>query len=99
MEQMIDFNLEHYISQFKKKKKFQLNSIDSINNLLNSKEYSDFIENLYNFYNSKSHNSEDRLNLQYCSDSGEIIKQFWELLLGKDLKSKFKSHLEIILRS
>ena len=98
MEQMITFNLEHYINQFRKKRKFHLNSIDSINNLLNSKEYSDFIENLYSFYNSKNHNSEERLNLQYYSDVEEIIEQFWELLLGKDLNSKFKSHLEVKLR-
>ena len=98
MEQMIAFNLEHYISQFRKKKKFQLNSIDSINSLLNSKEYSDFIENLYNFYDSSSNTSEERLNIQYYSDVENIIDQFWELLLGNDLNNKFKSHLETKLR-
>ena len=76
-------------------KKFQLNSMDSINKLLNSKEYSGIIENLYNFYSSNSNNSEERLNLQYYSDVGAIIDQFWELLLGKDLNNKLKSHLEV----
>ena len=45
--------IESYVEFFKKKRKFQISSIEGIKNILNSQKYNDFIEKLYKHYNSK----------------------------------------------
>jgi len=45
--------IESYVKFFKKKRKFQISSIEGIKNILNSQKYDDFIEKLYKHHNSK----------------------------------------------
>lgn len=92
------FNVEDYVHQFKKKKKFTVTSIKHINAILISEEYYEFIKHLYKHLNSKSNNYQENLDLINYKDAENLIDQFWEKFLGNDLFCEFKSALESKLK-
>jgi len=92
------FNLNHYIHIFKKKKKFDLKNIEDVENIINSEEYLDFINAVYKFSNSKTRSDNERLQIRSYSNADEIINQFLELILGKELYHNYTSHLQSKLR-
>ena len=89
--------VEKFVNYFKRKKKFIIEEIEEINNIINSQKYYDFINEIYNYYNSKvKSNSQIRLSPQCYTDAGQTIDYFWDLLLGHKLNNKFKAELKII---
>jgi len=83
MSNIIKFDLEFYVNQFKNKK-FLIKHLIDIEKIIISFEYSKFINSVYNFFNSKVEDSEERLNAKHYNDVGEIIDHFWILLLNDD---------------
>jgi len=99
MEEMIyEFDLENYLHNFKKKKKFQISNISDVHKILDSFEYSQFINDVYKYYNDLAQSSEIRLELQFYNQAGIIIDNFWKLLLGDDLNNKFNRLLKTKLK-
>jgi len=83
---------ESYVEFFKKKRKFQISSIEGIKNILNSQKYYDFIEKLYKHYNSKVQLKENiRLSPKCYHEVNQNIDYFWELLLGNKSINEFIS--------
>jgi len=86
--------IESYVKFFKKKRKFQISSINGIKNILNSQKYDDFIEKLYKHHNSKVQLKENiRLSPKCYHEVNQKIDCFWELLLSN------KSINELISKS
>ncbi len=95
----IESVLGKYVNYFLENKKFQMNNINQINKILNSKEYGNFIDVVYNYYNSKLKSNDNyRLNPQFYIDANRTIDQFWDLLLDEELNTEFKSNLKTKLK-
>jgi len=91
----IENKLRKYVDYFLKSKKFRVNNIDKINEIINSKEYGNFINSVYNYYNSKlKPQNNSRLNPQFYIDANRTIDQFWDLLLDEKLKNEYKANLK-----
>ena len=82
--------IESYVEFFKKKRKFQISSIEGIKNILHSQKYYDFIEKLYKHYNTKVQLKENiRLSPKCYHEVNQNIDYFWERLLGNKSISDF----------
>ena len=82
--------IESYVEFFKKKRKFQISSIEGIKNILNSQKYYDFIEKLYNYYNTKVQLKENiRLSPKCYHEVNQRIDYFWESLLDNKSINEF----------
>ena len=94
--------LKKYINYFKNKKKYQINDLDEINKILNSKEYFELINKIYDHQNSKCHSNphsvEDRLCFHCYDETDRVINYFWEQLLGTELNREFMSNLKLKLK-
>ena len=97
MSDIMKFDIEHYVNQFKNKK-FLIEHLIDIEKIIISFEYSKFINSVYNFFNSKVEGSEERLNAKHYNDAGEIIDRFWKLLLNNDSIATYQSNLKIKLK-
>ena len=98
----IKYELKKYINYFKNKKKYQVNNLDEIDKILNSKEYFELINKIYNHQNSKydsnSHSMEGRLCLHCYDEADRFINYFWEQLLGTELNREFLSNIKLKLK-
>jgi hypothetical protein len=97
MSDIMKFDIELYVNQFKKKK-FIIKHLIDIEKIITSFEYSKFINSVYNFFNSKVEGSEVRLNAKHYNGAGEIIDRFWKLLLNNDSITTYQSNLKIKLK-
>jgi hypothetical protein len=97
MSDIMKFDVELYVNQFKNKK-FLIKHLIDIEKIIVSFEYSKFINSVYNFFNSKVECSEERLNAKYYNDAGEIIDRFWKLLLSNDSIANYQSNMKIKLK-
>ena len=97
MSDIMKFDIELYVNQFKKKK-FIIKHLIDIEKIITSFEYSKFINSVYNFFNSKVEGSEVRLNAKHYNGAGEIIDRFWKLLLNNDSIATYQSNLKIKLK-
>ncbi len=95
----IESVLGKYVNYFLEKKNFQMNNINQINKILNSKEYGNFIYVVYNYYNSKLKSNDNyRLNPHFYIDADRTIDRFWDLLLDEELSTEFNSNLKTKLK-
>ena len=84
--------IENIVEFFKKKRKFQISSVEGIKNILNSQKYDDFIEKLYKHHNSKVQlNEKIRLSPRCYHEVNQKIDYFWEFLLGNKSINEFIS--------
>lgn len=97
MSDIMKFDVELYVNQFRNKK-FLIKHLIDIERIIISFEYSKFINSVYNFFNSKVEGSEERLNAKNYNGAGEIIDRFWKLLLNNDSFATYQSNLKIKLK-
>jgi hypothetical protein len=77
-----EFDIEPYVSRFKKKK-YIINNLADIEKLLISSEYQIFINSLFSHFKPKDYFL-----------AGEIIDTFWKTLISKDMLEKFNHNLK-----
>ena len=92
------FNLDHYIQVFKKKKKFHINNLDDIDVILNSDEYLHFINAVYAYCNSSLQDGKERLDIKFYYNADNIINNFWDKVIGSELFEEYTARLQSKLR-
>ena len=97
MSDIVKFDIDLYVNQFKNKK-FLIKHLIDVEKIIISFEYSKFINSVYNFFNSKVEGSEERLNAKHYNDAGEIIDSFWKLLLNNETIATYQSNMKIKLK-
>lgn len=83
--------IERIVNFFKRKRKFNIENIEGIKNIPNSQVYYGFINKIYSNYNSKVQLEENiQLSPKYHYEANQIIDNFCELFLNKELKKRFQ---------
>lgn len=83
--------IESIVNFFKRKRKFNIENIEGIKKIPNSQVYYGFINKIYSNYNSKVQLEENiQLPPKYHYKANQIIDNFWELFLSKELKKRFQ---------
>jgi len=76
-----EFDIEPFVTRFRKKK-FTVNNLADIDEVLLSSDYAHFINVVYGSFEPKDY-----------FIAGEIIDSFWKILISKDLLEKFTNNL------
>lgn len=90
--------IEKYVNYFKKKRKYNFNNKDDIDQVLTSDKYFEFVDTVYGFYNSQlcpNTPSQERLSLECYFEADQAIDLFWHRLLGKKFSEKVKSRIKL----
>jgi len=92
IEQQIEKVIDQYVKYFKKKN--QISKISEVEKILSSSRYNVFLDNIFYHYNSQVDMQEKcRLDPKVYKRAEKAIDEFWERLLGSEIKKEFESEL------